>query len=149
MTTRWSSASSIDQPRCWEPGTTCRRRCRPENGAVKPGTRAPHLWVSRDGVQRSTLDLLQRDWMLVTEDDRWCAAAAHAGRDTGIDLQCLYFGSASGIGGTTISPPTAGTSALTLDTPIEHIVAVPEGKGVLDANIPAVTTHDGTPRSSR
>jgi putative polyketide hydroxylase len=31
---------------------------------------------------------------------------------------------------------------VTLDTPIEQIVAIPEGKTVLDANLPMVTTHE-------
>jgi putative polyketide hydroxylase len=37
---------------------------RPEQWAGQPGTRAPHLWVSKDAEQFSTLDLLQREWVL-------------------------------------------------------------------------------------
>jgi putative polyketide hydroxylase len=115
---------------------------RPDRWRGQPGTRAPHLWVSNGEAQRSTLDLLQRDWVVVSENDRWCAAAALAGRQLGIDVQCLYFGGASGTEGTPISPPLTGASALTLDTPIEQIVAEPRGKAVLDAHIAAVTAHE-------
>ena len=41
--------------------------------------------------------------------------------------------------------PAATTSAaarLTLDTPVETIVADPAGKAVLDANIPGLITHE-------
>ncbi len=33
-------------------------------------------------------------------------------------------------------------SKLTLDTPVEAIVAKPEGKAVLEANLPGITTHE-------
>ncbi len=110
---------------------------RPEQWAGQPGTRAPHLWVSKDGVQLSTLDLLQRDWVLVTEDSRWCGAAAQAR----LPLACLQFGGAAGSNGARITPPLIGTNKLTLDTPIEQIAALPEGKAVLDAHLPIVTSH--------
>ncbi len=38
-------------------------------------------------------------------------------------------------------PPKAAATALTLDTPIEQIVAVPAGKAVLDKDLPGLTTH--------
>jgi hypothetical protein len=37
--------------------------------------------------------------------------------------------------------PAAPSGGLTLDTPIEDIVAVPAGKAVLDKDIPGLTTH--------
>jgi putative polyketide hydroxylase len=114
---------------------------RPEQWAGQPGTRAPHLWVLKDGVQLSTLDLLQRDWMLVTEDSRWCDAAMQASTQLGIQLACLHFGGTCGRHGTRVSPPLIGTNRLTLDTPVEQIAAVPEGKTVLDAHLPMVTAH--------
>lgn len=115
---------------------------RPEQWAGQPGTRTPHLWVSRGGRQLSTLDLLQRDWVLVSESESWCAAAARASKDLGIELQCLHIGGGAGSSGTPLMPPLIGTNKLTLDTPIEQIVAIPEGKAVLDAHLPVVTTHE-------
>jgi putative polyketide hydroxylase len=110
---------------------------RPEQWAGQPGSRAPHLWVSKDGVQLSTLDLLQRDWVLVTEDSRWCDGAAQAE----IQLACLQFGGAAGSNGIRVSPPLIGTNKLTLDTPLEQIAAVPDGKAVLDAHLPMLAAH--------
>ena len=136
---------------------------RPEQWAGQPGTRAPHLWVARRGEKRSTLDLLQRDWMLVTEDERWSGAAQLASKQTGIKLSCLrvvdsvkggrmlerfgalvsslYRGNhpASEI---LVSPPIVGMRKLTLDTPVEQIVAEPEGKAILESNLPVVTRHE-------
>lgn len=45
--------------------------------AGDPGSRAPHLWVSRYGVRRSTLDLYERSFVLLTDagDEAWRAAA--------------------------------------------------------------------------
>jgi 2-polyprenyl-6-methoxyphenol hydroxylase-like FAD-dependent oxidoreductase len=48
-----------------------------------PGTRAPHLWLERDGRgggRRSTLDLFGRDFVLLAAADgtAWCDAAAAA-----------------------------------------------------------------------
>lgn len=114
---------------------------RPEQWAGQPGTRVPHLWVSTNGAQLSTLDLLQRDWVLVTEDERWCAAAAQASARLGVTLQCLHIGGAAGSAATPVSPPTPGAGMLTLDTAIERIVAEPAGKAALDAHFPELTPH--------
>ena len=49
----------------------------------RPGSRAPHLWLERDGGQRlSTLDLFGMAFVLLAgpEGEAWCAAAADAGR---------------------------------------------------------------------
>ncbi|RYZ43588.1 MAG: FAD-binding protein [Myxococcaceae bacterium] len=61
---------------------------RPEQWAGQPGTRAPHAWVSDGDGRRSTLDLLQRGWVLFTGDARWRAAVEQAG----LGLQCLRIG---------------------------------------------------------
>lgn len=114
---------------------------RPEQWAGQPGTRAPHLWVSTHGTNVSTLDLLQRDWRLLTDDERWCAAAAAAGERIGVSVECLRIGGTPGSGGTAVAPPLPGPATLTLDTPIERIVATPAGKAALDAHIPALTPH--------
>lgn len=110
---------------------------RPEQWAGQPGTRAPHLWVSKDGERLSTLDLLQRDWVLLGEHERWRAAAAGTGGRLGFELRYLRVGG-------DLTPPAApaGDARLTLGTPIERIVAEPAGKAVLDANIPELTPYE-------
>jgi hypothetical protein len=42
---------------------------------------------------------------------------------------------------TTTTTTTAPAGALTLDTPIEQIVANPAGKAVLEKDLPGLTTH--------
>jgi putative polyketide hydroxylase len=65
---------------------------RPEEWAGQPGTRAPHLWLFRGEERLSTLDLFQRGWVLLAEDDRWAAAAALVGEELGVELQCIRVG---------------------------------------------------------
>lgn len=84
---------------------------RPDQWAGQPGTRAPHLWVTVDGIQRSTIDLVPRDWRLVCESERWCQAAGLAGKQLGIELRCVRFG--AGNSATSVSPPLLGTGKLT------------------------------------
>jgi hypothetical protein len=39
------------------------------------------------------------------------------------------------------APTTAGAAGFTLDTPIADIAASPEGKAVLDKDLPGLTSH--------
>jgi len=48
---------------------------RPDEWAGQPGTRAPHLRIMVGDKQCSTLDLFQRNWVLLSEDERWAEAA--------------------------------------------------------------------------
>ncbi|GAA1250268.1 FAD-dependent oxidoreductase [Prauserella halophila] len=65
---------------------------RPDQWAGQPGTRAPHLWVTIDGEENSTLDLFRRDWVLLSEDDRWAAAAARAAEQLDIPVTFVHLG---------------------------------------------------------
>jgi putative polyketide hydroxylase len=67
---------------------------RPDLWAGQPGTRAPHIWVGAAARRVSTLDLVQPDWVLLTQDPRWCAAAARATGIVGIPLHCTLIGGA-------------------------------------------------------
>lgn len=60
--------------------------------AGQPGTRAPHLWVTRDGKRESTLDVVGGGWVLLAHGGGWDRAAARATRATGVMLQCLRVG---------------------------------------------------------
>jgi putative polyketide hydroxylase len=42
---------------------------------ARPGHRAPHAWVSIGGRRRSTIDLFDGRFVLLSADPRWCAAA--------------------------------------------------------------------------
>ncbi len=57
-------------------GTELPPAARPEAWAGQPGTRARHAALTINGQRRSTLDLYQQGWLLVTNDEEWQAAAA-------------------------------------------------------------------------
>jgi 2-polyprenyl-6-methoxyphenol hydroxylase-like FAD-dependent oxidoreductase len=65
---------------------------RPDQWAGQPGTRAPHLWLSTGNGQVSTLDLMQREWVLVSSDQQWLDAAAQVAEQAGIKLERLHMG---------------------------------------------------------
>ncbi len=107
---------------------------RPDQWAGQPGTRAPHVWVYQAGKRVSTLDLVQPDWVLLTQDQRWCASAAQMKERVGIEVHCRLIADSA----ETLKPNADGSP---LDLPIERIAADPGGKSVLDATLPQVTGH--------
>ena len=64
----------------------------PDQWAGQPGTRAPHLRVLIEGTERSTLDLLQHGWVLLSEDRGWQDPAAHAAAELGVDITFVHIG---------------------------------------------------------
>ncbi|WP_410873123.1 FAD-dependent monooxygenase [Nocardia sp. A7] len=107
------------------------RAQRPDAWAGQPGTRAPHLTLT-DSDSSSTLDLFGREWVVVSEDARWRAAAATAAQQLdvavgfvqiGTDVETVesdVFGTAYGLTGT-------GASLVRPDGYIAwRAVAVPE-----------------------
>lgn len=60
----------------------------PMDWAGQPGTRAPHVWIRRDGHTLSTLDLFGHDLVLLTQDPRWIPLT----RDTGAPLTAMLVG---------------------------------------------------------
>jgi putative polyketide hydroxylase len=67
---------------------------------------------------------------------------AQVSKRLGIKVECLQIRGAVGGSGALLSPPTRGARTLTLDTPVEQIVAEPGGLVVLDAHIPTLTRHE-------
>jgi putative polyketide hydroxylase len=65
---------------------------RPEQWAGQPGTRAPHIWVTGGGSRLSTLDVFQREWVLLTEELRWMKPAVLAAESLGLGLRCIHMG---------------------------------------------------------
>jgi 2-polyprenyl-6-methoxyphenol hydroxylase-like FAD-dependent oxidoreductase len=60
-----------------------------------PGSRAPHLWLARDGRRRSTLDLFGRDFVLLAgPDGRAWRDAAPAAAELGVRLAVYRAGDA-------------------------------------------------------
>ena len=62
----------------------------PRRSLGRPGSRAPHVWLERDGRRLSTLDLCGRGLVLLAapEGEGWCAAARDAAqRFPGLPLE--------------------------------------------------------------
>jgi 2-polyprenyl-6-methoxyphenol hydroxylase-like FAD-dependent oxidoreductase len=66
----------------------------PHEPSGRPGTRAPHLWLSRDGSPVSTLDLAARSFALLAGRDggAWCDAAREAAAELGVPLDAFTVG---------------------------------------------------------
>ena len=74
----------------------------------KPGTRAPHLFLKRDG-QLSTLDLFGRNFVLLTgsEGGAWCAHGSEAAGRLGVELDAHQIGEAGFVVAYGITPSGA------------------------------------------
>ena len=66
---------------------------KPEEWAGQPGTRAPHLWISRGDNTISTLDLFGRPWVLLAMSEFWRDAVDDAVDVLGTPLVCVHVGS--------------------------------------------------------
>jgi putative polyketide hydroxylase len=79
-------------PAVLESSTDLPPALRPELWSGQPGTRAPHLWISRAGRRMSTLDLFQNGWVLLVDYEDWRPAVVHSAACLGIHLECIQFG---------------------------------------------------------
>ncbi|MFI9645819.1 FAD-dependent oxidoreductase [Streptomyces sp. NPDC052040] len=57
-----------------------------------PGTRAPHLWVARDGETVSTIDLYERSFVLLCGSPEWREAARVVGPVLNVPLDAYTIG---------------------------------------------------------
>ena len=66
----------------------------PRESAGRPGARAPHVFLERDGAQMSTLDLFGQDFVLLAgpEGEAWQAAASAAAKEVGVALDVYLVG---------------------------------------------------------
>ncbi len=60
----------------------------------EPGSRAPHMWVRRDGARISTLDLYERSFVLLAgpEGGGWRRAAERASEELGVPVETYLVG---------------------------------------------------------
>lgn len=60
----------------------------PRESRARPGTRAPHCWLERQGQRLSSLDLYGRGFVLLAgpKAEEWCRCARIASSDDGIGL---------------------------------------------------------------
>jgi hypothetical protein len=66
----------------------------PRESAGRPGSRAPHVFLERDGGRLSTLDLFGRDFVLLAgpEGEAWRAAASAVAKELGVALDVYLVG---------------------------------------------------------
>ncbi|MGH8220445.1 MAG: FAD-dependent monooxygenase [Steroidobacteraceae bacterium] len=66
----------------------------PRETHARPGTRAPHVWMRRQGERVSALDLPGKAFKLLTgpQAQRWCARAEEAAGRAGVDLSVHRVG---------------------------------------------------------
>ena len=67
----------------------------PRESAGRPGARAPHVFLERDGGEVSTLDLFGRNFVLLAgpEGGAWKDAALAVAKRLGVSLDCHVVGS--------------------------------------------------------
>ncbi|MFI1290500.1 FAD-dependent oxidoreductase [Streptomyces sp. NPDC020792] len=58
----------------------------------EPGSRAPHLWVARDGAKVSTVDLYERSFVLLCGRPGWRTAARGVGARLNVPLDVYSIG---------------------------------------------------------
>ncbi|MFJ5533795.1 FAD-dependent oxidoreductase [Streptomyces sp. NPDC093261] len=66
------------------PDTLCLR--------ADPGTRAPHMWVTRDGERVSTIDMYERSFVLLSGRPQWRDAARSVGTLLNVPLEAYTVG---------------------------------------------------------
>jgi 2-polyprenyl-6-methoxyphenol hydroxylase-like FAD-dependent oxidoreductase len=61
---------------------------------ARPGSRAPHIWLERDGTRLSTIDLVGRGFVLLTgtQGEAWLSAAQRIAATSGIALTAHAIG---------------------------------------------------------
>jgi 2-polyprenyl-6-methoxyphenol hydroxylase-like FAD-dependent oxidoreductase len=66
----------------------------PHQTFARPGSRAPHLWIEKDGKRISTLDLFGNGFTLLAapEGAAWSAAAVSVADELGVALDAYTFG---------------------------------------------------------
>ncbi|WP_437813826.1 FAD-dependent monooxygenase [Sorangium sp. So ce1078] len=131
---------------------------RPEQWAGQPGTRAPHAWVVRGDERLSTLDLFQRAWVLLADDARWCPAAARAGEQLGVELECIHIGVnvrpsdeealrkafGLGVGGASLVRPDGYVAWRSVDLPADPLGALTDALGRVSSAARAVSPRGAT-----
>lgn len=119
----------------------------PQYPSGRPGARAPHVALERDGKSFSALDLFGRNFVLLTgaKGDAWCEAAIVVGRRLGIALDTYRVGTEvmdvdgrfSGVYG--ISP--SGATLVRPDGFIAWRAREGEGRQQLELELEQILTH--------
>ncbi len=83
--TRYNSRAVVP-----EPGAEDALHEHPRESHGRPGSRAPHVFVERDGARVSALDLFGRDFVLLAAagGEAWRTAALAAAKELGVPIDC-------------------------------------------------------------
>jgi 2-polyprenyl-6-methoxyphenol hydroxylase-like FAD-dependent oxidoreductase len=94
---RYRSAAVLEEPAAGDDGLPY---VDPRSSSGLPGTRAPHVWLERDGRRLSALDLFGGRFVLLAgpEADAWCDAAAWAKSIAAAPLEVHRVGSSGTLG---------------------------------------------------
>ncbi|MFF9687804.1 FAD-dependent oxidoreductase [Streptomyces sp. NPDC014623] len=93
----------------------------------EPGTRAPHMWLGRNGGRVSTLDLYEKSFVLLCDArcPEWRAAAEQVAKRLSVPLEAFGIGSAPG---SDLDPGSATDWSVVHGTSAEGAVLVrPDG----------------------
>ncbi|KPC81072.1 MULTISPECIES: FAD-dependent oxidoreductase [Streptomyces] len=93
----------------------------------EPGTRAPHMWLGRDGHRVSTLDLYEKSFVLLCDAryPDWRAAAGQVAKRLSVPLEAFGIGS---VPGADLEPEDGADWAASHGTSAEGAVLVrPDG----------------------
>jgi 2-polyprenyl-6-methoxyphenol hydroxylase-like FAD-dependent oxidoreductase len=95
----------------------------PRESKGRPGTRAPHVWLKRDGREISTLDLFGGNFALLAgaQSSAWCESASAAAKHLRIDLDIRRVG-ADGL-----TDPLGDFAAAFELTPAGAVLVRPDG----------------------
>jgi len=68
--------------------------------SARPGARAPHAWLERDGTRLSTLDLFGDGFVLLAGADgvRWCDEARGVAKQLAVPLTAFTIGPGGALG---------------------------------------------------
>ncbi|HEX5111034.1 MAG TPA: FAD-dependent monooxygenase [Vicinamibacterales bacterium] len=106
---------------CVEPGSPAHEHPRESKG--RPGTRAPHHWLDREGERISTLDLFGHPFVLLAAGSgaAWCEAARTVARNAHVDIDVHRIGA-----GGLLDPERGFEAAYGLD-PEGAVIVRPDG----------------------
>ncbi|KAJ5703182.1 hypothetical protein N7488_010730 [Penicillium malachiteum] len=62
----------------------------PEQWKGQPGTRAPHIWLSRDGQKVSTIEIFKNSWIVLSENAAWEPIFKEISERLGLSAQFVH-----------------------------------------------------------
>ncbi|SCU91179.1 LANO_0D10968g1_1 [Lachancea nothofagi CBS 11611] len=65
---------------------------KPDLWKGQPGVRAPHSWVSKRGEVLSTIDLFNKNFVVLSENEEWLEATQHVAQQLDIEIDFVLAG---------------------------------------------------------